>query len=42
MVDGKKSIAEAIFYDSLDIIKEKTKSDPLEVFEEAFKNILLI
>jgi small subunit ribosomal protein S7 len=39
MVDGKKSIAEAIFYDSLDIIKEKTKSDPLEVFEEAFKNI---
>ena len=39
MLDGKKSIAEAIFYDSLDIIKEKTKSDPLEVFEEAFKNI---
>ena len=39
MMDGKKSIAEAIFYDSLDIIKEKTKSDTLEVFEEAFKNI---
>ncbi|MBT3446040.1 MAG: 30S ribosomal protein S7 [Thermodesulfobacteriota bacterium] len=39
MLDGKKSTAEAIFYDSLDIIKEKTKSDPIEVFEEAFKNI---
>jgi|TARA_B110000263_G_scaffold250195_1_gene271519 small subunit ribosomal protein S7 len=39
MLDGKKSIAEAIFYDSMDIIKDKTKSDPLEVFEEAFKNI---
>jgi len=39
MVDGKKSIAETIFYDSLDIIKDKTKSDPVEVFEEAFKNI---
>ena len=39
MVDGKKSIAETIFYDSLDIIKDKTKADPLEVFEEAFKNI---
>ena len=39
MVDGKKSVAEAIFYDSLDIIKDKTNSDPIEVFEEAFKNI---
>ena len=39
MVDGKKSTAESIFYDSLDIIKNKTKSDPVEVFEEAFKNI---
>jgi len=39
MYDGKKSTAEALFYQSFEIIKERTKSNPLEVFEEAFKNI---
>ena len=39
MYDGKKSVAEALFYDSFEIIKERTKSDPYEVFQEAFKNI---
>ena len=28
MYDGKKSVAEALFYDSFEIIKERTKSDP--------------
>jgi small subunit ribosomal protein S7 len=35
---GKKTIARKIVYKSLDIIKEKTKKDPLEVFEQALKN----
>jgi small subunit ribosomal protein S7 len=35
---GKKTIAKKIVYKSFDIIKEKTKKDPLEVFEEALKN----
>jgi small subunit ribosomal protein S7 len=35
---GKKTIARKIVYKSFDIIKEKTKKDPLEVFEQALKN----
>jgi len=35
---GKKTIARKIVYKSLDIIKEKTKKDPLEVFEQALAN----
>lgn len=35
---GKKSVAEKIFYSTLDRIKEKTKEDALEVFQKALKN----
>jgi small subunit ribosomal protein S7 len=35
---GKKTIAKKIVYKSFDMIKEKTKKDPLEVFEQALKN----
>lgn len=36
---GKKSIAQKMFYNSLEIVKEKTKEDPMDVFQKAFKNI---
>jgi len=36
---GKKSVAERIFYSSLDRIREKTKEEPLEVFNRAIKNV---
>ena len=36
---GKRSIAEKIFYGALDIIEEKAKTDPVEVFEKAMKNV---
>ena len=39
MKDGKKSVATRIVYDAFDLIAERTKRDPLEVFEEAFKNV---
>ena len=39
MLDGKKTIAEKIVYRTFDIIKEKTKQDPLEIFNEAIKNV---
>ncbi|MFA5133432.1 MAG: 30S ribosomal protein S7 [Patescibacteria group bacterium] len=39
MKRGKKSIAQTIIYDCFDIIAEKTKQDPLEVFNNAIKNI---
>lgn len=40
MWDGKKSLAEKICYGALDIIKAKTKKDPVEVFEQALKNVM--
>ena len=38
MKGGKKTVAEKILYQAFDKIKEKTKKEPLEVFEEALKN----
>lgn len=40
MLDGKKGIAESIVYDAFDIIRSKTGKDPLEVFEQALKNVM--
>ena len=39
MRDGKKSTAEAIIYNALDIIKEKSGEDPLKIFEKAIDNV---
>ena len=36
---GKKSIAERIVYDALDLVKEKTTKEPLEVFRAALDNV---
>ena len=36
---GKKSIAEKIFYSTMEKIQEKTKQEPMEVFEKAIKNV---
>ncbi len=36
---GKKSVAEGVVYDALDIIKETTKKEPVEVLDAAFKNV---
>ena len=35
---GKKGIAEKIFYTSLDIVEEKTKKDPVDIFKKALNN----
>ncbi len=40
MLDGKRSLAERIVYDAFDIIRKKTNKDPLEVFDEAMKNVM--
>ena len=36
---GKKTAAEKIIYNALDQIKEKTKDDPIKIFNEAINNI---
>ena len=39
MYDGKKNSAEKIIYSAFDQIKEKSKEDPIKVFDEAIKNV---
>jgi len=39
MWDGKKSLAERICYRAFEIIEQKMGKDPVEVFEQAMKNI---
>ena len=39
MVQGKKSLAEKIVYGAFDIIAEKTKQPPLDVFKAAIDNV---
>jgi len=39
MERGKKSAAREIVYEALDIISQKTKNDPLDVFENAIRNV---
>lgn len=36
---GKKSVAESILYGAFDIIEDKVKGPPLEVFEKAMDNV---
>jgi small subunit ribosomal protein S7 len=36
---GKKSLAEQVFYGALDIIEQRSKQDPLEVFHKALENV---
>ena len=38
MSDGKKGVAESIFYGSLEIIRKQTKTDGLKIFEKAIEN----
>ena len=40
MIQGKKSVAEAIVYGALETIESKTKSDPIKVFEQALDNVM--
>lgn len=39
MLDGKKSLAEKLFYNSLGIIKKKSKKDGLDTFKKALDNV---
>lgn len=39
MIQGKKSTAQKMIYGAMDIIQEKLKQDPLEVFRKALSNV---
>ena len=39
MNDGKKGIAEKIFYGAMNNIKQRTKTDGMKIFEKAIENV---
>ncbi len=39
MVDGKKSVAQGVFYGAMDTIEQKGENQPLEVFLKAIENV---
>ena len=39
MFDGKKAVAEGILYGAFDVIGERFKEDPIEVFRKALDNV---
>jgi small subunit ribosomal protein S7 len=39
MSDGKKSVAEGIFYDALDLVTERAKDDALGIFKRALEQV---
>ena len=39
MKGGKKSVAEKVVYDAFDMVKEKVKAEPAEVFKKALENV---
>ncbi|MBI3793690.1 MAG: 30S ribosomal protein S7 [Nitrospinae bacterium] len=39
MSQGKKNIAERMFYGAMDIIKEKSSKDPIQVYKKAVQNV---
>jgi len=39
MVDGKKTVAEKLLYDALEMIRERTEEDPVKIFKKAIDNV---
>jgi small subunit ribosomal protein S7 len=40
MKDGRKAVAQKLLYQAFDIIEEKTKTNPLEIFTKAINNVM--
>ncbi len=40
MYSGEKAVAQSVFYQAMDIIKEKSGKEPIEVFDQAIKNAM--
>jgi small subunit ribosomal protein S7 len=40
MVDGKRGVAQTILYKAFDLVQERSGNNPMEVFEQALKNII--
>ena len=45
MLDGKKSVAYSVFYDSLEMVEKRVKDtelSPLDVWKKALENIIIV
>ncbi|MBO8157462.1 MAG: 30S ribosomal protein S7 [Bacillaceae bacterium] len=40
MVDGKRGKAQKILYNAFELVQERTGKEPMEVFEQALKNVM--
>lgn len=40
MLDGKRGVSQTIVYEAFDKIRERSGRDPMEVFEEAMRNVM--
>jgi small subunit ribosomal protein S7 len=40
MVDGKRGAAQTILYNAFNVVQQRTGNDPMEVFDQAIKNIM--
>ncbi len=40
MLKGKKSVAQRFVYQALDLVEEETHRDPMEIFEQAMRNVI--
>lgn len=40
MIDGKRAKASSILYNAFKMVKDKTGKEPLDVFQEAMKNVM--
>lgn len=40
MLDGKKSVAESIVYGAFDVIRAKTRQEPIEIFHQALDRVM--
>ncbi|WLR50957.1 30S ribosomal protein S7 [Bacillus tianshenii] len=40
MIDGKRGTAQTILYNAFNLVQERTGNEPMEVFEQAMKNIM--
>jgi small subunit ribosomal protein S7 len=39
MIDGKKSLSEKIFYESLEVVSKKLNEEPIKIFKKALDNV---
>lgn len=39
MLNGKKGVAERIMYQAMDRVQEQTRQDPIDVFQQALRNV---